>query len=96
MSLKRYKSRVVAKGFDQTLDIDYIETFSPVVKHTTIRVVLTLILFKGCIVRKLNVNNAFLNGDITDEEYVEQLEGFMDTTKLHHVCNIRKALYGVK
>ncbi|MDV3146697.1 MAG: reverse transcriptase domain-containing protein [Sweet potato little leaf phytoplasma] len=61
-SIQRYKARLVAKGFHQTPGIDFFETFSPVVKASTIRVVLTLAVHYGWSLRQLDFNNAFLNG----------------------------------
>ena len=95
-SLLKHKARFVAKGFKQIAGFDYHETFSPVVKQTTIRVVLTLALARGWSIRQLDVNNAFLNGDLKEEVYLSQPEGFPDKSSPNLVCRLHKSLYGLK
>lgn len=77
-SISRHKARLVAKGFNQVAGIDYGEIFSPVVKPATIRLVLTIALAKGWNIRQIDVNNAFLNGDLGQENelYMQQPPGF--------------------
>lgn len=72
------------------------ETYSPVVKLTTMRVVLTLAVTQGWDIRQLDINNAFLNGYLQEDVYMVPSEGFIDTHFPHHVCKLRKALYGLK
>ncbi|CAA7050341.1 unnamed protein product [Microthlaspi erraticum] len=95
-ALNRYKARFVARGFTQQQGIDYAETFSPVVKSDTIRVVLQLAVSNAWPIKQLDVNNAFLQGTLTDEVYVAQPPGFVDKDRPDHVCRLRKALYGLK
>ncbi|KAG8472240.1 hypothetical protein CXB51_034481 [Gossypium anomalum] len=97
-SVARYKGRLVVKWYLQEVGVDFQETFSPVVKPTTIRVVLALAVSMGWSLRQVDINNAFLNGDLQKEIYMEQLPGFekqRDNSQLL-VCRLRKALYGLK
>lgn len=63
-TIHKYKARLVVKRFHQVAGFDFTETFSPLVKPTTIRIILTIALSKGWVVRQLDINNAFLNGDL--------------------------------
>lgn len=74
--MAQYKGRLVVKGYLQEARVDFQETFSPVVKPTNIRVVLALAVSMGWSLRQVDINNAFLNGDLQEEIYMEQPAGF--------------------
>lgn len=92
----RYKARLVAKGFAQKEGVDYNEIFSPVVKHTSIRVLLSLVAHGDLQLEQLDVKTAFLHGDLDEEIYMHQPEGYKLEGKENQVCRLRKSLYGLK
>ncbi|XP_021317764.1 uncharacterized protein LOC110435969 [Sorghum bicolor] len=85
-SLARHKARWVVRGFSQQYDVDYDETFSPVVKPATIRVVLSIATSRSWPIHQLDVKNAFLHGHLQDTVYCQQPPGFVDPSAPDHVC----------
>lgn len=94
--IDRYKARLVARDFNQQYGLYYTETFSPVIKTTTLHLVLDVAVSRSWLIRQLDVNNAFLQGMLTDEVYISQPPGFVDEDHPHHVCRLKKTLYGLK
>eukprot|EP00253_Pinus_taeda_P002707 PITA_02707 len=95
-SVQKYKARFVAKGYAQKEGIDYEETFAPVARYTSIRIVTSLAAQMGWEIHQMDVKTTFLNGVIEEEVYIEQPEGFETHKKKSHVCILKKALYGMK
>ena len=94
--ISRYKARLVTKGYAQTYGIDFEETLSPVAKMATVRAVISMAVAKGWEFQQMDVKNVFLNGELQEEVYMENPEGYVHLEFLHYVCRLKKALYGLK
>jgi len=95
-NIERYKARLVAKGFTQKEGIDYAETFSPVSKKDSLRTIMALVAHFDLELHQMDVKTAFLNGDLEEEVYMKQPEGFPSSEGEHLVCKLKKSLYGLK
>ena len=92
----RNKARLVCKGYAQVEGQDFDETFAPVARMEAIRMFLAYACHKRFKVYQMDVKSAFLNGNLEEEVYMEQPEGFYLTDKPDYVCKLKKALYGLK
>jgi len=93
--VERYKVRHVARGFTQTFGVDYNETFAPVAKFMSICCILALVAMEDMEIHQMEVKTAFFNGDLEEEIYMEQPEGFTQEGE-HLVCKFHKSLYRLK
>ena len=92
----RYKARLMAKGYVQNFGIDYEEVFAPGARMETIQVLLALAAQEGWQVHHMDVKSAFLNGELEDEVYVKQPDGYVKKGRGHRVMRLNKALYVLK
>jgi hypothetical protein len=92
----RNKARLMAKGYAQVAGLDFEETFAPVARLESIRILQAYVAHHSFRLFQMDVKSAFLNGPIKEEVYVEQPPGFEDERYPDHVCKLSKALYGLK
>ena len=95
-NIERFKARLVAKGFTQREDIDYNENFSPVSSKDSFRIIMALVAHFNSELHQMDVKTAFLNGDLYENVYMAQPEGFAVQDKEHLGCRLKKSIYGLK
>ena len=95
-SIEKYKARLVIKGYSQREGLDYFDTYSPVTRITSIRMILAIAALRNLEVHQMDVKTAFLNGDLDEEIYMEQPEGFSAPGQEKKVCKLVKSYYGLK
>lgn len=101
-----YKARLVAKGFTQTEGLHYFESFAPVVEMSTLRILLTLEAKSNWFLKQLDVTNAFLHGDLSEEVFMRIPPGYAQLSSIPAindikdlsgwVCKHRKSIYGLR
>ena len=94
--IERHMARLVAQGFAQKQGLDYDETFSPVVRFESLRTVIALAVQNGMKMHQMDVTTAFLNGELQEEVYMKQPEGFAAEGQEDLVCKLKRSIYGLK
>ena len=95
-TIDKFKARLVAKGFKQKIDVDFFDTFSPVTRIASIRLLIVVVAIYDLKIHQIDVKTTFLNGDLGEEIYMDQLEGFVEFGQESKVCKLTKSLYGLK
>ena len=95
-STERYKARLVAQGFTKKYGTDYDQTFCPVVRQESLRVLIALSIQYGLKLHQVDVTTAFLNGNLEEEVYMKQPQGYFDEGEEHLMCKLKKSIYGLK
>ena len=95
-TIDKYKARLVVKGFRQKEGLDYFDTYSPVTRITSIRMLIALAAVYGLEIHQVDVKTTFLNGELEEEIYIEHPKGFVVPGKEMKVCKLIKSLYGLK
>jgi hypothetical protein len=94
--VERYKARLVAKGFMQREGVDFFESFAPTSRHTSLRVLLSLVAAMNLELHQIDIKTAFLNGDIDVDVYTAQPPGFEQPDSQGMGCHLNKTLYGLR
>nr|KAJ0198596.1 hypothetical protein LSAT_V11C700365700 [Lactuca sativa] len=95
-TIDKYKARLVIQDFRQKEGIDFFDTYAPVARISTIRLLLALAAIHNLVIHQMDVKTAFLNGELDEEIYMKQPEGFVMPGNEHKVCKLKKSLYGLK
>ena len=95
-NVDRFKARLVAQGYSQRYGLDYDGTFSPVVRAESVRALIAVAARKNFLLHQMDINTAFLNGNLHENVYMKQPEGFVETGQENLVCKLRKSIYGLK
>ena len=95
-SIDKFKAKLVAKGFKQKTNLDFFDTFSPVTRITSIKLLIAIAAIFYLKIHQMDVKTAFLNGDLEEEIYMDQLKGFVEPGQENKVCKLTKSLYGLK
>ena len=95
-SIDKYKARLVIKGYRQKEGLNYFDTYSPVTRITSIRMLIAIAAIFNFEIHQMDVKTAFLNGELDEEIYMEQPEGFNVPGQENKVCKLVKSLYGLK
>lgn len=94
-SVAKYKARLVARGFNQKYGIDFDENFSPVARYETVRLFLAIAASEQMQIAQIDIKNAYINGILKEEVYLQQPKGFEDTGRPNLVCKLSRAIYGL-
>jgi Reverse transcriptase (RNA-dependent DNA polymerase) len=95
-SVERYKAHLITKGYNHEIGIDYVDTYSPVIRATTIRAILSLVVSSNWPIKQFDITNTFLNGDLNEQVYMHQPQGFINFSHSDYVCLLYKSLYDLK
>ena len=95
-TIDKYKARLVVKGFRQKEGLDYFDTYSPVTRITSIRLLIALAAVYDLQIHQIDVKTAFLNGELEEKIYMEQPKRFIVPGQENKVCRLVKSLYGLK